>query len=180
MHGKRRKLLFGCLGSLLFALPLFVGAAPPEPGLPLPPAARLVWVAHATGVQVYKAQAEAGSSTPLRWVFQEPEAILQDPAGAQIGRHFRGPCWEAADGSRVAAKAPPVAQIPGRTSADVPWLVVSVHSTGTAGLLAEVNHVLRVDTSGGAAPAAPPTRAGETVRVPYRATYLFLSPAAPH
>ncbi|QSR85402.1 DUF3455 domain-containing protein [Methylacidimicrobium sp. B4] len=170
-------LLAGCFCSLLFALPLLAENLSPAPGLPLPASARLVWVAHATGFQIYKAQASTGSPAPLRWVFQEPEATLHDAAGTKVGRHFRGPCWEAADGSRIEGSVPPLAQAPGRAPADVPWLVISVHSTGTAGVLASVTHVLRIDTLGGAAPVTPPSRAGQTVRIPYRAIYLFLAPS---
>ncbi|MDD4932702.1 MAG: DUF3455 domain-containing protein [Methylacidiphilaceae bacterium] len=176
MRWKRCKLLAGCLCSFLFALPLLAETLPREPSLPLPSATRLAWVAHAAGFQVYKAQAPAEAQAPLRWVFQEPEATLQDPAGATVGRHFRGPCWEAADGSRILGSLPPLAQAPARTPTDVPWLLIETHGIGTPGVLSGVTHVLRVATVGGAAPAKPPSRPGETVRVPYRATYLFLAP----
>ncbi|CAB4243225.1 conserved exported protein of unknown function [Methylacidimicrobium sp. AP8] len=180
------RLLLAGLGLFFPIAPLSRAAQlPPQPSLPLPHSARLVWVARATGVQIYKAQGPAGSPGALRWVFQEPEATLEDPAGNKIGRHFRGPCWEAADGSRIEGAGPPLAQVPGRTAADVPWLVVPVKSTGPAGVLSAVTRALRIDTLGGAAPATPPTRAGEIARVPYRAIYLFLAPEpgsspAPH
>lgn len=178
MAGKRRKLFVACLCCFPLALSLFGENVPPEPGLPLPSATRLAWVAHATGFQIYKAEATAESPGPLRWVFQEPEATLRDPAGARIGSHFRGPCWEAVDGSRIAGSGPPLVQTPARSPSNIPWLLIAVHSTGTAGALDSVSHVLRVDTLGGTAPAKPPSRAGETVRVPYKATYLFLAPVA--
>ncbi|WP_018289933.1 DUF3455 domain-containing protein [Verrucomicrobium sp. 3C] len=173
---KRGKLLAGWLCSFLFALPLLAETLPRGPSLALPSHSRLVWLAHATGFQVYTAQAPAGAQSPLRWVFQEPDATLQDSTGAAIGRHFRGPCWEAEDGSRILGSLPPLAQTPGRSPSDIPWLLIEAHSTGTAGVLSGVTHVLRVGTAGGAAPAKPPSSLGETVRIRYQATYLFLAP----
>ncbi|VVM07048.1 DUF3455 domain-containing protein [Methylacidimicrobium tartarophylax] len=171
------RLLAGCLFSFLFALPLLAETPSREPSLDLPSDSRLVWTAHASGFQVYKAQASVQSQASFKWVFLEPDATLQDSAGATVGRHFRGPCWEAEDGSRIVGLLPPLAQCPGRGPTDVPWLLIAVHSTGSPGVLSGVTHVLRVATAGGAAPARPPASAGETVRVPYRATYLFLGPA---
>ncbi|MGD9896395.1 MAG: DUF3455 domain-containing protein [Candidatus Methylacidiphilaceae bacterium] len=176
MRGRRYKLLAGCFCSWMFALPLLGETPPQEPGLPLPSSTRLVWVAHATGFQVYKAQAPAESPSTLRWTFQEPEATLQDSAGTRIGRHFRGPSWEAADGSRIVGSAPPLAQAAGSPAA-IPWLLIEVRGTGAPGILSGVTYVLRVGTAGGTAPARPPSSAGETVRVPYKAIYLFLAPA---
>ncbi|VVM06915.1 hypothetical protein MAMC_01339 [Methylacidimicrobium cyclopophantes] len=178
MGWKRSALFAGCLGFFLSALPLFAEDGPRQTSLPLPPDTRLVWMATATGFQVYKALPSGEPQASLRWVFQEPEATLRDPSGAKIGRHFRGPCWEATDGSRVMGSMPPLAQSPAGNPSDVPWLLITVQSSGTAGVLSGVTHVLRVGTQGGVAPAAKPSKAGELVRVPYKATYLFLAPSA--
>jgi hypothetical protein len=44
------------------------------------------------------------------------------------------------------------------------------------GLLSKVTHIQRLNTKGGKAPSSgcDPAHAGEEIRVPYSATYLFL------
>jgi len=53
-----------------------------------------------------------------------------------VGRHYVGPTWEHADGSAVVGKA--VANSPGATADDVPWLKLQVIDRGGAGALADV------------------------------------------
>src|SRR5262245_14067564 len=60
----------------------------------------LTAVVPAKGVQIYECRAgkEPGS---YEWSFVAPEAALFDARGKNIGRHYAGPHWEAADGSKV-------------------------------------------------------------------------------
>jgi hypothetical protein len=54
----------------------------------------LALVVPAKGVQIYECRAS-------QWVFVAPEAELFDAAGKTIGKHYAGPHWESADGSKV-------------------------------------------------------------------------------
>src|SRR6476660_10098274 len=76
---------------------------------------------HAEGAQVY--ECKAGNDGKLAWAFREPIAtLLLD--GKTVGRHYAGPNWEHVDGSAVTAKA--VANAPGQSAGDIPWLKLEV------------------------------------------------------
>ncbi|HYY30939.1 MAG TPA: DUF3455 domain-containing protein, partial [Chthoniobacterales bacterium] len=62
-------------------------------------------------------------------------------------------------------------------SKGVPWLLVSVKLKSGSGILDQVDYVVRVAADGGVAPTEPPKTGGETIRVRYRAIYLFLHKA---
>src|SRR5215469_18270398 len=77
----------------------------------------VVLTVHAVGAQVY--DCKAGDGGKLAWQFREPIAtLIQD--GKTVGRHYAGPTWEHADGSRVVAK--PIGRANGATAKDIPWL----------------------------------------------------------
>ena len=137
-----------------------------------PPAGYVVALtAKATGVQVYTSTAEAGAAP--KWTFEAPLAELKGP-GVVI-HHYAGPSWEAVDGSKVSRDMDtPVATVPAKQAAsDIPWLLIKVTAESAPGVLSKVAYVQRISTAGGVAPAAPPTRAGTKVGVPYTATYVF-------
>jgi hypothetical protein len=116
------------------------------------------------GVQIYSCVAGA-------WVNKAPEANLVDDHGRFQGNHFLGPSWQWRDGSKV--KAAKVAASAGADPThDVPWLLLAVTSEDGEGRLADVKHVQRLHTGGGAAPAGACTE-GPEIRVPYTADYLF-------
>ncbi len=122
------------------------------------------------GAQVYAcAQTEAGYA----WHLKAPDAILLDPAGRQVGRHFAGPSWQAEDGSTVVGAAVATAQAP--QAGAVPWLVLAAKSHAGEGVFAGVSYIVRSATQGGAAPAAgcDADHAGAELRVDYSATYTF-------
>ncbi len=58
----------------------------------------VVLTVHAEGAQVY--DCKAGEGGKLAWQFREPVATLIAD-GKTVGRHYLGPTWEHADGSRV-------------------------------------------------------------------------------
>src|SRR3954454_22201944 len=72
----------------------------------------LAMIVAAKGVQIYECSVG-------EWAFVAAEAELFDGSGKQIGRHYAGPHWEAADGSKVVgtvkarADAPAAGGIPG-------------------------------------------------------------------
>ena len=95
-----------------------------------------------------------------------------------MGKHFAGPSWESTDGSRVIGKA--VANAPSPDADAIPWLLVSVvsHEGTAAGVLSRATSIQRLNTKGGKAPASgcDASHAGQEVRVPYSAEYLFYAP----
>jgi len=64
----------------------------------------LALVAHARGDQIYECRQRAGDDYAFDWAFVAPDAELFDDEGRKIGRHYAGPQWEAADGSRIAGR----------------------------------------------------------------------------
>src|SRR5262249_45033758 len=126
---------------------------------------------------VYKAVAAKDGG--FEWQFDEPLAHLSDGEGKRAGLHYRGPAWEAADGSKVVKKKekdPKSADAPNKET-DVPWLLISVKAEdakdGKLGTLSKVVYVQRVATSGGVKPKEPPKHADSRIGVPYTATYYF-------
>ena len=125
----------------------------------------------ADGVQIYACAADQDRFT---WRLQRPEAVLVGENGERRGQHGAGPSWQAEDGSTVVGTV--VSSAPSPTWGSIPWLMLRASSHDGNGVMGGVAYILRTDTVGG---AAPPTgcdaaHAGAGLRVPYRATYLFL------
>ena len=136
-----------------------------------PPAtAHLVQEVYATGVQIYSC--EAGEKGPA-WVFKSPEADLANAQGQIAGTHFAGPSWKNNDGSLVVGEV--VAKENAPKAGDIPWLLLKAKSHEGNGAWSGVAYVRRTATSGGAAPkdGCEAARAGQQLRVPYKATYQF-------
>ena len=121
-------------------------AALPE-NLRVPVGEKLVLKAHGAGDQVYVCK--AGSPT-FSWTLKAPDAKLLDRNGRLIGRHFAGPTWESADGSRVVGKAAATVASPDPNS--VPWLRLQAIRHEGAGILSDVNSIQRIDTKRRKAP----------------------------
>jgi hypothetical protein len=134
----------------------------------LKPAANesLARVVSAKGDQIYECR-------DGKWVFVAPEAELFDAAGKKIGRHYAGPHWEAADGSRIVGAVKERADAPAAGS--IPWLLLSAKSVGPEGAFSKVTSIQRVATKGGVAPEGDCFRAGTRARVPYTADYYFFT-----
>ena len=161
-----------------FALVLFAGcaaasqpsspSASPAQKLKVDPDESLAMVVPANGVQIYECRAG-------QWAFVAPEAELFDAHGKTIGRHYAGPHWEAADGSKIVGlvKASTVAPDGGA----IPWLLLGAKSVGPAGTFSNVSSVRRVHTTGGIAPdnGCSAAAAGTRARVPYTADYYFFT-----
>jgi hypothetical protein len=128
----------------------------------------------AKGVQVYECRASKAGA--YEWAFVAPDAELFDTTGKRIGRHYAGPHWEAADGSKVVAKLIERADAP-RTG-DIPWLLLGAKSVGPEGSFSKVSSIQRVNTVGGVAPKAGCSagNAGTPARIPYTADYYFFTP----
>jgi hypothetical protein len=132
------------------------------------PGETVVLTLHAQGAQVY--ECKAGADGKPAWVFREPIAtLLLD--GKTVGRHYAGPNWEHSDGSAVVGKA--IANAPGATPKDIPWLKLEVTSHRGGGVLSGVTTVQRINTQGGKLDGGC-EGAGTFQNVPYSADYVFL------
>ncbi|WP_409527120.1 DUF3455 domain-containing protein [Rhizobium sp. P32RR-XVIII] len=123
---------------------------------------------HAEGAQIY--HCEADPKGKLAWQFREPIATLL-MNGKTIGRHYAGPSWELADGSRIVGRV--VASAPGTTPRDVPWLKLEATSQPVTGRLAGATVIQRINTKGGVAGGHCGPN-GALSSVPYSADYVFL------
>ena|ERR1700686_2204169 len=152
----------------------FSAAAQQVPPELQPPAnEQLLLQVHAKGDQVYTCKSDAAQ---LSWTLKAPDAQLFDKDGKPFGKHFGGPSWEANDGSRVTGKA--VANAPSPDADSIPWLLLNVVSHDGSGVLSRATIIQRLNTKGGKAPASgcDASHAGQEVRVPYSADYLFYAP----
>jgi hypothetical protein len=132
----------------------------------------LAFELQATGVQIYECRATKDDPSRFEWVFKAPEADLLDAAGKLVGRHYGGPTWEGADGSKVVGEVK--AKDTSFSTGSIPWLLLGAKDTSGVGLFSSVKSIQRLNTTGGAAPAeATPAQAGREARVPYTATYAF-------
>ena len=178
---RRRPFLLGLLAllsSILVAsaaLPAGAGSKPPAvpPALQVPEGQKVVLDVTGKGVQIYDCRPSAADPAVNAWTLREPAAVLSGPRGRPVGIHFRGPTFEAFDGSSVVGQVPPVASVTPDPAA-IPWLLLRAASTQGDGVLAGVDYIQRLETRGGVAPddgCDPATDA--TVAVPYRARYVF-------
>jgi hypothetical protein len=137
------------------------------------PAEKLALVVPAKGDQIYECRAKKSEPGAYEWAFVAPEAELFDRSGKKIGRHYAGPHWEAADGSRIVGVLKQRADAP--ASGAIPWLLLGAQSVGPQGAFSRVTSIQRVSTVGGIAPAGGCAEAGRRARVPYVADYYFFS-----
>ncbi len=160
----------------------------------------------ASGVQVYVCTAPATAGGAPAWVLKAPHAVLSE-GKETTATHFSGPApappvaakgpsagaqapspaatapataptWEALDGSRLTGAKVASAAAPDGKS--IPWLLLRSTSSVGPGLFGDVTWVQRLDTVGGAAPAAgcDAGHLGAEVMVPYRADYFFYHASA--
>jgi hypothetical protein len=101
----------------------------------------LLFAGHAEGVQVYSCAAKAGGG--YEWKLKGPDAEVTASSGEKL-KHYAGPTWEAADGSKVVGEAKARAQV---DATAVPWLLLSAKSTDGSGLLAKARWIQRAGSS---------------------------------
>jgi len=125
----------------------------------------------ARGTQNYVCQAPSNASGEPSWVLTGPEADLFDSSGRRVVKHYAGPTWESLlDGSKVVATLKARVESPEPDA--IPWLLLFATQTTGNGVMAQVKSVQRTDTHGGKPPAGI-CSVGQTVKVPYTATYWF-------
>jgi hypothetical protein len=154
-----------------------LATCPPKipPELAIPEGNRLAFTFGASGVQRYTCPADGS-----KWTFVEPEADLFDKRGRPTGHHYKGPTWEALDGSTVVGAQPALAALVVDASS-IPWLKLQAASHSGAGRMSNVTFIQRLNTNGGLAPTGTCNPA-ETLDVDYTATYTFYEakPARKH
>src|SRR5262249_47910857 len=169
-----------------FAVVLFFAAQPAASAADVPeklkPGANesLAMIAAAKGVQIYECRASKERAGEYEWAFVAPEADLFDAGGTKkIGKHYAGPHWEAADGSRIVGAVKERADAP--ADASIPWLLLAAKSVGPEGSFSNVTSVQRLHTVGGVAPAGGCFQAegGMQLRIGYTADYYFFAPSRP-
>jgi hypothetical protein len=135
----------------------------------------LVHIVPAKGVQIYECRAKSGEAGGYGWTFVAPVADLFDASGNKIGRHYAGPHWESADGSKIAGVVKESASAP-RADA-IPWLLLITKPVGPQGTFSNITSIQRVNTVGGIAPKSGCSQytVGTTARVPYMADYYLLT-----
>ncbi len=132
---------------------------------------KLAFIWSAIGTQNYECKANANAV--MAWAFVAPEAILYADK-ANIGSHGAGPYWAALDGSKIVGTVKARADAP--SNKDIPWLILTTQSTGSAGKLAKVRSIQRVNTVGGVAASTGCTTAadaGKQSKVAYTADYAY-------
>jgi hypothetical protein len=136
----------------------------------------LALVLPAKGVQIYECRAKKDQADQYEWAFVAPEADLFDARGAKVGKHYAGPLWESADGSKIVGKVKERAEAP-RSDA-IPWLLLTAKSAGSSGSFSKITSVQRVNTVGGVPPKDGCYRSavGAIGRVSYTADYRFFAP----
>ncbi len=165
---------------LSFAGAGLTAAEIPRPKVPEnlspPPTEAVLLKALGRGKQIYVCQASPENAAKFEWVLEKPQADLLDEHLNRIGKHYEGPTWEAADGSKVTGEVQQRAKAP-RPGA-VPWLLLRAKENRGAGRFARVAYIQRVNTIGGMAPAGGCDRshAGNDVAIDYQADYYFYSP----
>lgn len=128
------------------------------------------------GKQIYVCSPKPADQTQFAWTLDRPQADLLDDSGAVIGKHYKGPAWETADGSKVGGQVQQRANAPGGDA--VPWLLLKATTHEGSGKLAQVTYIQRVNTQGGLPPASgcDPSHSGAEASVDYQATYYFYIP----
>jgi Protein of unknown function (DUF3455) len=175
----RHQTRFTTMGAALVALSAIAAEPPMQSAKAIPEALKapsdqvLAFELQATGMQIYECRASKEDPARFEWAFKAPQADLFNASGKQVGRHYGGPTWEGTDGSKVVGEV--VAKDTSLSVGSIPWLLLGAKSTSGNGLFSRVKSIQRLDTTGGAAPAAAPglDQVGQEVRVPYTATYAF-------
>ncbi|HEV3327745.1 MAG TPA: DUF3455 domain-containing protein [Puia sp.] len=146
--------------------------------LHIPTGNRLFLHVYARGTQIYRCVQDEKDTNRFSWVFVAPAADLYTDSYYKIyaGRHYAGPAWESADGSKVVGQKLQQADAP--DSAAVPWLLLRSASVSGSGIFSHTTFIQRVNTHGGKLPPVAADRAhlGRQIEVPYTAEYLFYQP----
>jgi Protein of unknown function (DUF3455) len=125
-------------------------------------------------VQIYTCkQTDQGFS----WSGPDPDAIMTNSNHTLTVHHYKGPTWEATDGSIVHSDGKLAKHFLANHKDAVHWLELPFKDA--TGQFGKVTFIHRIETSGGLPPAdkaCDAQHAGDQERVKYSATYLFYVP----
>jgi len=122
-------------------------------------------------VQVYTCRQ---TNQGFAWAGPDPDATLTNAEKTLTLHHYKGPTWEAPDGSIVRSDGTLAKHFLPNDKNAVHWL--ELPATESTKQFRNVKFVRRVETAGGLAPSDKPCDAqhsGEQARVNYAAIYLF-------
>ena len=160
----------GCVATESLTPPTVADAIKPPDGT------KLVHHFHAIGTQNYTCTSTpgtGGADPTYGYGASTPEALLYDSCGKEVIHHFAGPTWQwLADSSSV--KGAKLAGVD--VAGSIPLLLLKGTPQTATGELSAVSYIQRLDTTGGAAPAAATCTAahvGEVTKVDYTANYYF-------
>jgi len=151
---------------------LLVGCTSLPSTLAVPGDERLLFRAVAEGTWSYHCRL-SNDGQSLAWALLQPDAVLRDPSGRDIGKLEAGPNFVHRDGSvaegLVAARVsePPVA---------LPMALYRASSAGNTGAMTPVRSVQQLNTRGGAQPSQGCTSGADIMleqRVPFAAEFRF-------
>ena len=126
----------------------------------------------ATGVQVYTCTRNPAGAAG--WLLRGPDAQLFDSQNKPVVKHYAGPTWEGLDGGKVVGELK--TSMPAPVDKAIPWLLLNAKSHDGLGAFTQAQAIVRMGTTGGTAPGVgcDQARAGQELRVPYTAIYVFL------
>jgi hypothetical protein len=163
-----------CLTCIASTIAVAQTTTPQVPDSLKPPDTEVILLkALGKGKQIYVCSPKPADQTQFAWTLDRPQANLLDDSGTVIGKHYKGPIWEATDGSKVGGQVQQRANAPAGNA--VPWLLLKATMHEGSGKLAHVTYIQRVDTQGGLAPGSgcDPSHAGADASADYQATYYF-------
>jgi len=124
-------------------------------------------------VQIYTCQKNGDA---FGWSNPDPDAVMITADKYITVHHYKGPTWEATDGSIVRSEGPKATHyLPAQKDA-VHWL--ELPAVGPTKQFGKLTFIHRIDTAGGLPPSKPCTaqNLGTQERVNYSATYVFYAP----
>ena len=129
-------------------------------------------IVSATGVQVYTCSRNSAGAPG--WILKGPDAQLFDSQNKLVGKHYAGPTWEDLNGGKVVGEVK--TSMPAPVDKAVPWLLLDAKSHEGSGAFTQAQAIVRMGTIGGTTPGdgCGEGRAGQELRVPYTAVYVFL------
>ena len=138
----------------------------------------LLLQAYGKGVQIYDCPfVDFAKATPHAVLFTG-----DSDEGDLVAIHFKGPSWQATDGSIVVGDAANAKHVVAPDSDGVDWLLLPAKTNTGNGLFSKVTYIQRLFTDGGKATLAGCNQVqGQTQElVEYSAQYLFYVTATEH
>lgn len=164
--------LVAACGSMAPTMPAYSQAGLPAT-VQVPAGHKVAMETVGVGEITYECRAKANDAGQFEWVFVGPNAKLLDRGGRQVGRYYGPPAtWDAMDGSKLTAVQLAVAPA---MAGNIPLQLVKANAAMGTGAMQGVTHIQRVNTQGGAAPAAPCSAGNMAAKqvVRYQADYIF-------